>query len=112
MDGNAGGGRTARLLVLWGTPRDPEAFDRYYRDVHVPLGRKMPGLRRYTLAHGVSAVRGEPCHLVAELVWDSMDELRAAFDSPEGKATAADVDELQKLAPIRSVVFGAGEDVL
>ena len=27
---------TARFIVLWGTPNDPAAFDRHYRQVHVP----------------------------------------------------------------------------
>jgi uncharacterized protein (TIGR02118 family) len=32
-----------------------------------------------------------PYYLVAELGWDDMDELRLAFESPEGPATAQDV---------------------
>ena len=37
-----------RLSVLYGTPDDPEAFDHYYRTVHVPLAKAM-GLARWTL---------------------------------------------------------------
>jgi uncharacterized protein (TIGR02118 family) len=36
--------------VLYDRPDDPEAFDRHYRDVHIPLARKIPGLRRYTVS--------------------------------------------------------------
>lgn len=28
---------TARFLVLWGRPGDPAAFERHYREVHIPL---------------------------------------------------------------------------
>ena len=26
-----------RLTVLYGHPKDPREFDRYYREVHIPL---------------------------------------------------------------------------
>jgi hypothetical protein len=35
----------------------------------------------------------------------TMHELRAAFASPEGRATAADAARLQELAPVRSMIF-------
>jgi hypothetical protein len=38
-----------------------------------------------------------------------MDELRAAFASPEGRATAADAARLQELAPLRRMIFTAEE---
>lgn len=90
---------TARFLALYETPADPEAFDRHYREIHSPLGR------RYTVGRDAAAVRGAPYYLVAELDWDTMDELRAAFASPEGRATAADAVRLQELAPVRSMIF-------
>jgi uncharacterized protein (TIGR02118 family) len=97
---------TARFLALYETPTDPEAFDRHYREVHIPLGRRLPGLRRYTVSRGLAAVRGgTPYYLVAELEWETMDELRAAFASPEGRTTAADAARLNELAPVRSMVF-------
>ena len=103
---------TARFLALYETPADPAAFDRHYRDVHLPLGTRLPGLRRYTVSWDAVAVRGgTPCHLVAELEWDTMDELRAAFASPEGRATAADAAHLQELAPVRSMIL-AGEEIV
>ena len=96
---------TARFIALYETPADPEAFDRYYREIHIPLGRRLPGLRRYTVSRDAAAVRSAPYHLVAELDWDTMDELRAAFASPEGRATAADAARLAELAPVRSMIF-------
>ncbi len=63
---------TVRFLALYETPTDPEAFDRHYREVHIPLGRQLPGLRRYAVGRDVAAVRGVPYYLVAELEWDTM----------------------------------------
>jgi uncharacterized protein (TIGR02118 family) len=96
---------TARFLACYDTPADPEAFDRHYHEVHIPIALQLPGLRRYTVSRDTAAVRGEPCYLVAELDWDSMAELRAAFGSAPGRATAEDAAYLQQLAPVRSMIF-------
>jgi len=100
---------TARFLVLYDTPADPESFGRHYREVHVPLGRRLPGLRRYTVSRKVTAVRGAPYYLVAELEWDTTEELRDAFASAAGRATAADAASLAGLAPVRSMIYTADE---
>ena len=100
---------TARFLALYETPADPQAFDRHYREVHLPLLRQLPGLRRYTISRGITPLHGEPLYLIAELEWGTMDELRAAFASPGGRATAADAARLQELAPVRRMIFTAGE---
>lgn len=36
----------ARMIVIDRTPRDPAAFDAHYFDVHVPLAKRLPGLRK------------------------------------------------------------------
>ena len=100
---------TARFLALYKTPADPEAFERHYRQVHIPLLRQLPRLRRYTVSRDVTALHGAPYYLITELEWDTMDELRAAFASPEGRATAADAARLQELAPVRRMIFTAEE---
>ncbi len=97
---------TARFTVMWETPSDPEAFDRHYREVHIPLGRQLPGLRRYTLSRDVVLIRGEePLYVVAELDWDDMAALRRAFESPAGRATADDVAQLAQYAAVRSMAY-------
>lgn len=99
----------ARFLVIWEQPRDPEAFDRHYRAAHIPLSHKLPGLRRYTISRNQTAVRGDAPYLVGELDWDDMASLRAAFASPEGRATAADVNELSANAAVRSLIYEVAE---
>jgi uncharacterized protein (TIGR02118 family) len=101
---------TARFIVLYGTPADPAAFDRYYRDVHIPLSHHLPGLRSYTVARDASAVRGgDPYYLIGELEWDTMEDLRAAMASPEGQAAAADAAVLAEMTTVRSMVFTPAE---
>lgn len=42
--------RPATFLVVYAAPTDPDAFERHYQQVHIPLAKALPGLRRYTLA--------------------------------------------------------------
>lgn len=82
-----------RVLVLYNQPSDPAAFDRYYYETHVPIAKKLPGLRAYTVsAVSPGIVAGDQApYLVAELDFDNEATLQTALISPEGKATAADL---------------------
>lgn len=91
---------TARFIILWKEPSDREAFDRHYREVHIPLAKQLPGLRRYTISRDPRPVRGEEWYYqVAELEWETMEELQQAFRSPAGQQTAEDVAMLTRLSP-------------
>lgn len=84
------------------------AFEQHYHEVHIPLAKKLPGLRRYTLSRNAAQIRGgDPYYLVAELDWDSMEDLKEAFQSPQGRATAEDVSKnLEKLNPgVHSMIY-------
>ena len=92
--------------MLWGTPQNAAEFDRHYRAVHIPLAKKLPGLRRYTLSRNAAPIRGgDPYYLIAELDFDDMASLRKAFQSPQGQATAADVASLAAGARVHSMVY-------
>ena len=81
-----------RLVVSYGQPDDPAAFDAYYRDTHIPLATKMPGLVRYAIGSPQPLDPSHPApYLVAELDFDSEQAMGAAFGSEEGKAAAGDV---------------------
>src|SRR5262245_3802207 len=99
-----------RFLVLYNTPKDTEAFERHYREVHIPLIKKLPGLRRCTIGqHAIPVRDDEPYYWIVELEWDNMDALQKAFQSPEGLATAQDVANLASSAGVRSMVYEAEE---
>ena len=83
----------AEVVVLYKTPNDPEAFDKYYAATHIPLAKKMPGLRKYTVSRGPVATPAGPSgiHLIATLTFDDMAAVQKAFGSAEGQAAAGDV---------------------
>jgi uncharacterized protein (TIGR02118 family) len=83
----------AEVVVTYKTPKDPTAFDKYYAETHIPLAKKMPGLRNYQLSQGVVATPAGPSgvHLIATLTFDSMAAIQAALGSPEGQAAAGDL---------------------
>ena len=83
----------AQLVVMYKTPRDAAAFDKYYFDKHVPLAKKIPGLRKYEVNNGQVATPAGPSgiHLVAILHFDDMAAIQNAFASAEGQAAAGDL---------------------
>lgn len=83
----------ARLIVMYKTPRDKAAFDKHYFEKHVPIAKKIPGLRRYEVNQGAvaSPMGNSGCHLVAILHFDDMTAIQNAFASAEGQAAVADV---------------------
>jgi uncharacterized protein (TIGR02118 family) len=83
----------AQVVVTYKTPKDAAAFDKYYAETHIPLAKKLPGLRKYEVSQGpvVNPAGTSGVHLMAILTFDNIAAVQAAFGSAEGKATAADV---------------------
>ena len=83
----------AQLVVMYKTPRDAAAFDKHYFDKHVPIAKKLPGLKKYEVSKGPVATPGgaSPYHLVASLQFDDVAAIQKAFGSAEGQAAVADV---------------------
>jgi uncharacterized protein (TIGR02118 family) len=83
----------ASLVVLYKTPKDTAAFDKYYFDTHAPLAKKIPGVRKYEVSKGTVASPAGPSgvHLVALLQFDSLAAIQQALTTPEGQAAAGDL---------------------
>jgi uncharacterized protein (TIGR02118 family) len=82
-----------RLLVLYGHPKDPAAFDKYYQEHHIPIAKKMKGLKKWTIGKVQSTPGGPPppFYYVADLYMESREDFEKLLASPEGKAAVADV---------------------
>ena len=81
-----------KLIALYKKPVDPAGFDKHYDEVHTPLVRKYPGLRKLEITRITGAPIGEPrFHLLVEMYFDTKDAMDLAMASPEGKAVARDL---------------------
>jgi uncharacterized protein (TIGR02118 family) len=85
--------RMAQLLVMYKTPHDTAAFDKHYAEKHIPLAKKIPGVRKYQVSKGPVATPAgpSPYHLVATIQFDDIAAIQRGFASAEGQAAVADV---------------------
>jgi uncharacterized protein (TIGR02118 family) len=70
-----------------------DEFSRYWSEVHGPIGRRIPGLRRLVQSHPVPHPQDMPPAAfdgMAELWFDDLAALEAARRSPEWRASTAD----------------------
>ncbi len=83
-----------KLVALYETPKDPAAFLSHYRNVHLPLVRKIPGLLRTEVTELRPAMIGEKENfLLAEMYFADDAMFRAAMKSPENAAAGKDLNE-------------------
>jgi uncharacterized protein (TIGR02118 family) len=99
-----------RFLALYDKPHDPDVFDRHYREVHIPLAKQLPRLRRYTISRNAVPTRDrEAYYLIAELDWDDMTDLQRAFQTPEGRTCAEDVALLAPPDKVQTMIYELGD---
>lgn len=81
-----------KLTVLYGHPEDPDAFEEYYANTHLPLAAKIPNVQRFEAGRVAAADDGEPpYHRIAELWFETAQQMRESLASPEGSAAAGDI---------------------
>ena len=85
----------AQLVVMYKTPKDAAAFEKHYFEKHIPVAKRIPGLRKYEVSQGPVATPAGPSgyHLVALLHFDSLAAIQGGFGSAEGQAAVADVQK-------------------
>lgn len=81
-----------KVVVCYGHPDDWEAFDAYYRNTHIPLARKIPGLTELTWGK-CGALEGDqpPYYGIANLFFPDAETLHKALTSQEMATAAKDV---------------------
>lgn len=81
-----------KLIALYRKPADVAAFDKHYFEVHTPLVKQYPGLRKLEITKITGAPIGETkFHLLCEMSFDSQEAMDAALASKEGRAVAKDL---------------------
>jgi uncharacterized protein (TIGR02118 family) len=88
----------AKMVVIYRMPADPTAFDEHYFNVHIPMAKLLPGLRRYEISRRpIATPAGDPePYLIGTLYFDDLAAIRQAFATEAGRACAAD---RRRLAP-------------
>ena len=83
-----------KLLILYGNPADPAAFEDYYISRHIPYAtlphsyvRAAENMRVLSTSDGGPA----PYYRVSQLSYDSVADLRAGITSEDGRSTIADI---------------------
>ncbi|MGI8602066.1 MAG: EthD family reductase [Verrucomicrobiales bacterium] len=82
-----------RLLVLYGQPKDPAAFDKYYQETHIPIARRMKGLKKWTIGkvQGTPDGKSPPFYYLADLYMETRADFEQLLASPEAQAAVADL---------------------
>jgi uncharacterized protein (TIGR02118 family) len=99
-----------KLIVLYPPPKDVATFEKRYKTEHVPLVlERIAGLKHFVAAAVLGGPEGDaPYQRVAELYFDSIEELAAAMGSLGGQAAISHAMEISTGGP--PVVLIAEDD--
>lgn len=82
-----------KITVLYGHPKDPEHFEKYYLETHMPMvvaanpGKRMETTKVAPAADGSPG----PYYRIFEIWFDSKEDMAAVTGTPEWKKVVADV---------------------
>lgn len=82
-----------KLTLLYGHPKDPAAFERYYAETHLPIAAQIQGLRRLELSKMTGTPDGgSPAfYRMAELYFDGPDHMQRVMGTPEARRAVGDL---------------------
>ena len=86
-----------KMTILYGQPKNAEAFEAYYATEHVKVARALKGLSRVELSTVMPGLDGKhPAYYrIAELYFENRPHMEKLLGSPEGNAL---MDDLPKFA--------------
>jgi uncharacterized protein (TIGR02118 family) len=104
----------AKLIVMYPTPKDMEAFERGFNNEHIPMAArifKAAGATKAVLTKVTGSPAGTPAfHRVAEIHFPSLEKLQACAASRAGQDALAHGRQISNGGP--PVVLVAEEDVV
>lgn len=74
----------AKFVALYTRPDDAEGFLQEYRQDHLPIAQKWPGVTHQSTTVLTGTPRGTepPYYVMFTAEWDSMEDLQAAMQDP------------------------------
>ncbi len=103
------------LTALYKKPEDTSAFDEHYENVHTPLIRKVPGLRKMEITRfskmltPANALISEQPYLQCTMYFDDKNAFKAAMASEENIAAGKDL--MSFAGSLVTMCIGAAEDI-
>jgi len=89
------------MVVIYRRPDlTPAEFRRHLEQVHGPLVKNLPGLRKYEQNYVCPEPKREPpgWDAIVEVYFDSWDAMEAAWATPQGAASDADLPAFADLS--------------
>lgn len=98
------------IVILYKRPDlTRQEFRRHLQEIHGPLAMSLPGLRRYVQNFVCDDPKRKPgWDAVVELYFDDWTSMEAAWESPQGKASDAD---LPAFADLTRTTWSAVDEV-
>jgi uncharacterized protein (TIGR02118 family) len=79
-----------KMIAIYKTPADASAFDQWYKN-HTEIAKKVPNVKEFRFSKVTGGPRGpSDLHFIAEFVFDSKEDFKAAMQSPENMAAGKD----------------------
>ena len=82
-----------KITVLYGAPKDPAEFEKYYLEKHMPLVYAVKEIKSTELGVGLSGPNGAapPFYRITELWFDSAEQLKQVAATAQWKQIVDDV---------------------
>ncbi|GAA0344588.1 hypothetical protein GCM10008967_38730 [Bacillus carboniphilus] len=95
-----------KVIVLYKKPENPQEFDEYYFNTHMPITKKIPGLQEVK----VTKLKGETeYYMMCEMYYESKDAFKAASQTEEAKVSMKDA--MKFAGHLATFMFGDEENV-
>lgn len=75
-----------KFVAIYKTPANPEEFERRYREEHLALGRKIPGIQELEILRLKKLMGGMDAYMVVTARFESKEAFKRAAATPEWKA--------------------------
>jgi len=82
-----------KLTLLYGQPADPDSFERYYAETHLPIAARIKGVRRFELSKALAAPDAPlpALYRMAEFYFDDVQQMQGVLGTQEARDTVADL---------------------
>ena len=92
-EASAEGNGSVKITVLYGAPKDPAQFEKYYLEKHMPMVYALKEIKHSEISMGLPGPDGKPpaFYRIAELWFDNPEHMKQVTAMPEFKKIVEDV---------------------